>query len=362
MKILQIFNDTKNKHILRYIKEFETGINLYFPEITLQTYIISEDNEQYLKFNTSDEFINNINDNFDYIFIHSLPKSNINIYNVLIKNIKIKKILFCHYYSVKEMYNNFSSSYINTLFNSCHKICIYESQDKIYNEIQNIINDTNKLIQIGLVYNIPNNSITHKIHQISMISSNNLKMDFTLYLSMFNILQKNNPSSDLIYKIYGINKSIQTLGIENLFNDKYGKPSPYTNIDTSIIDTTKINIYPSISFEEYNKVINDSEFIVDFDNITEFNYTLLDMFSNNTVLVLPENIAKNIKINSKQTLYDLRCAIYVNTDDFYNTILGFNKYIKSKNSYLSLCQKTNKLINQLYNSKKYIEVLFTKIL
>lgn len=361
MKILQIFNDNKNKHINRYINELERGIK-NINNIEISTYILSNENSDdiYPIFDFSLKNIENINNNFDYIFIHSLPKTNHNIYNVLLNKISVKKILFCHYYTEKEIYNNFNINFLKELINSCYKICIYKNE-QVYNTFlkYNITDD--KIIKIGLIYNYPINKDIHKENQISMISSSTNNINFDLYIQMFNILKENYISSDYIFKLYGIDKTIQTLGIPNLFTDKFGNPSKYTNINTNIIDSNKINVYPSISFEDYNKIIEKSKFIVNFDNINGFNYTLLDMFSKNTILVINEKIAKLIYINDKQTLYDLKCAIYVNSDDFYNTILNFNKYIKSNNSYLSMCQKTNKLLYKIFDTNKYIENLIRNI-
>ena len=358
MKIIQIFSDTKNTHIYRYISELDYAINNN-TEHELYTYLLNEDTEKYYKLNINQNTIDFIN-TCDYLFIHSLPTKKNEIFTQLLYNVKINIIFFVHYNTVKEFYNNFNINYIKPIFNKCYKILIYDN-DKIYNEINNIINNTpNKIIRQPLIYNLHSSYYEEKENQIAMISNRGLKTDYKLYIDIFK--KYHIDFSNYIWYLYGITKNIQTISVEDLYYDKNGNPSSITNLNTKIIDKDKINIYSQMSYNEYSDLLNKIMFVVNFDKLDYITYSMLDILAGKAILIIDSNIAKKIKINSKQTLYDLNCAIYfdVNNENDFSIIM--NKYLKSKNSYISLCRKNQKIIDQVFNSNKYLQDLFNKII
>lgn len=351
MKIIQILNDSKNKHINRYVEELSLGIEKYTTNESVVYYL--HDN---LELDILPDSLNIIN-SFDCIFIHSLPKKDYKpILNKLIHNIQIYKVLFIHCHNIKELYNNFNISYLKTLVNMCNKIVIYYDAPKIYDEFIKLFGEDiiQKIIQLPLIYNIKylDISINDKKNNISLLSDKGIISNYNIFIDMF---EKLKDKYQFIWKIYGVEKNIQTLSYKKLFDCNI------TNYDTTIIDSSKINVYDSVDYDNYLDVIDTSFFICDFDNIKYLSYYLLDSIACTTIPIILENSAKQIYIAENQTLFDIKCCIYVNDNNYDEIQLLINRYTKSPNTYINQCIKNRKIIEQVLPAEKIINNLFDNI-
>ena len=353
MRIFQLLNNSKNYHINRYVSELEIAVNK-FTDYLIFTYLLSGSNEdKYPLIHMNKNSIDFMN-TCDYIFIHSLPnQQSKELYDILY-SLNSKIILFIHYNTIKELYNNVDIDYFKSILSLSYKVVIYKN-DIIYNELLKYIN-IDKIIKLDLIYNSLPLNFEHKTNQIGMISNRGLKTNYSLFLKMFEMF-KNDINCD--WFLYGLVKNIQTMSIPNLYYDEFGNPSKITNTNINYIDKNKINIYPNI---DYDQILDQIMFVVDFDSFDYLTYTMIDVLSGKSILIIDINQAKRIKINSKQSLYDLNCAIYFDENNIDHYKILINKYFISKNSYISLCNKNQKIINQIFYPQKYIEALFNKII
>jgi hypothetical protein len=358
MRIFQlILNDNPSSDV-RYAKELYKGITNNFKEHIVTSYTLSE-NKILLK-----NIIDQIN-TYDYLFIHNLDNHKEH-YLCLSKFIKCKKILFITKYDSKKFLARINNEYITELINSCYKIVLDKKIDglvEIINKLSKKKDISQKLVQLEYIYNVDldvvNNSKTKDIIQIS---NKGLHSGYELFIKMF--LNKKSYLDEFIWKIYGVNKNIQTLYIDKLYIDKEtNSKSDITNFDNNIIYKDKINIYPTTSNENIKKILYKSYFACCFDDYNYINYTILDIIYSGTIPVFDINYSKNIKINDTQSIYDIITGIYIDdsiiTD---NVFIQMNKYIQSSNSYKSIIVRNINMCNKLYNPKINIANLFKNII
>lgn len=358
MKIFQIILSDIPSSDIRYANELYNGISVNFPECTINQYMLDKNNE------LTKTVIDLIN-TYDYLFIHNLGSDKDN-YIKLYKFIKCKKILFIPNQDVKRFISKINIEYMHPLITSCYKIVLNKDIKELVDTVTKLSNKENidkKLVQLDYIYNTDYTVVNDiKEKEIIQISNKGLNSKYDLFINLF--IDKKEYFKDFIWKIYGVEKNIQTLSIDNLYiNKKTNKESNITNFNEDVIDTDKINIYHTVNNEELKEILYKSYFACCFDNFDFMNYTILDIIYSGTIPVFNINYAKKIKINNKQSVYDIINAIYINdnADISDNLLISVNKYIQSVNSYKSLVLRNINKCNQLYDPKTNITKLFNNI-
>ena len=358
MKIFQLILSNSPSADLRYAEELYNGINMYFKEYEIKRYILNDNSENLL------ESIINIINTYDYLFIHNLG-NNKDHYIKISKLITCKKILFITNQKVKKFISKIDIEYIKILLSSCDKIVLNKHIKDFINTIISLSNSNinDKLVQLNYIYNVDYSVIDiPKYKEIIQISNKGLESKYDLFINLFE--NKQDYFKDFIWKIYGVEKNIQTLSIDKLYIDKKtNTPSDLTNFDQNKIYKDKINIYPSINNKKIKDIIFNTYFICCFDNYDFINYTILDIIYSGSIPIMNIKYAKNIKINNKQSIYDILNGIYINDKKLINnnTIVDINKYIQSEKTYKSLVLRNIKMCDQLFNPKKNINELMNKI-
>lgn len=349
MKICQLIVNSLPNTSYRYAIE----LNNQLSKVNIDAEIISLDNVDF-----NDDLINTLN-TYEYCFIHSLPKVP-SIYSLLLNKIKIKKVLFITDINIKQWHNSISLSNIGNLLRGLTNIVINELAIDIINEISHLIGENNfkeKFVNLKFIYDFSNlsfNSIDYKKNEISLISNKGIRANYELFIKLFeNIKNKN-----LIWHIYGVTKNIQTMSVNNLYiNKETNQKSLLTNFSNEIV-TDKINIHPSIDVKTCNDIMTDNLFIADFDITNILSYTLLDIIGHGSIPILNEEISKKIKINKSQSLYDLKCGIFINSKTLdENITIQINKLLLSKNSYIKMLNKNINIFKQLFNAEQIVNNL-----
>ena len=284
-------------------------------------------------------------------------------YVQIVKYITTKKILFITNQNYKKFISHINLEYIKPLLNTCYKIVLNKNITKLFETISNFVEDKDKFIQLDYIY-IPNYTVINipKTKEIIQISNKGLNSKYELFIKLFE--NKQDYFKDFVWKIYGCEKNIQTLSIDKLYiNKDTNEESDLTNFNTSFIYRNKINVYPVINNNTLKTNILNSYFACCFDNFDYINYTLLDIIYNGTIPIFNIKYAKNIKINSKQSIYDVIKGIYIDEKEIINNdlLINMNKYIQSESSYKSLTLKNIKVCDQLFNPKTNITKLFNNI-
>ena len=349
MKIVQLIANNLPNTSYRYATELNKQLN----KLGIDTEIITLDD-----FDFNDDTCNLLN-TYEYCFIHSLPK-NPSIYGILLNRIKIKKVLFITDINIKQWHNSISLSNIGNLLRGSTNIVINELATDIINEISHLIGENNfneKFVNLKFIYDFSNlsfNTIDYKKNEISLISNKGIRSNYELFINLFEHIN----NKDLIWHIYGVSKNIQTMSVNNLYiNKDTNQKSLLTNFSNEI-DNTKINVHGVIDEETCNNVIASNLFIANFDITNILSYTLIDIISHGTIPILNEEIAKKIKVNKSQSLYDLKCGIFINSktlDD--NIYIQINKLLLSKNTYLQMLNKNINIFKQLFNAEQIVNKL-----
>ena len=353
MKIAQLVVNTLPNTSYRYTTE----LNKQLLKLGYEADIISIND-----INFNEDFCVKLN-TYEYCFIHSLPKSN-DIYLKLINRIKIKKFLFITDMNIKQWHNSISLSNIQNLLRASSNIVINELATDIINEIEHLISKTaceEKLVNLKYIYDYSNlsfNNVDNKKKEISLISNKGIIANYELFLNLF----QRNSNLDLIWHIYGVTKNIQTMSVNNLYvNKETNQKSLITNF-SSTIEKTKVNVHGMIDECTCNDIISSNLFIANFDVTSILSYTLLDIIGNGTIPILHKDIAQRIKINKSQSLYDLKCGIYIDsTSSNDETLIQINKLLSSKNTYLQFINKNIKIFNQLFNIESIINDLLINL-
>lgn len=358
MKIFQLILNDSASPDFRYAIELYNGINIYFQEYTITQYILNEN--QILSKSVID-----LMNTYDYVFIHNLDNDK-NHYIQLYKYVFTKKVLFITNQQSKKFLSKINLEYIHPLLFSCYKIVINKDITDLVNTINKLSDKadiTDRLIQFDYIYN-PNYSVIENIKnkEIIQISNKGLNSKYELFIDMF--LNKKDYLNNFIWKIYGVEKNIQTLSIDKLFIDKEtNTPSLITNTDINIIDKDKINLYGVLSNNQLTDILDNAYFACCFDNFNFINYTILDIIYNGTIPIFNIKYAKNIKINNKQSIYDIINGIYIDDkiliDD--KIFIQMNKYISSINTYKSTVIRNINICNKLYDPKTNITKLFNQL-
>lgn len=346
MRILQFVDNTKQNSALR----FSLSINKIFNErngIECEVEYITSNNmlEFIKKIKFDEDFLRKIN-SYDYIFVHSLP-INEELYNIINKNIYSKLILFITSFNIKEMVDQTSLRTFPVFLRRCNRIFIHQNSIGIYDYIHyNIgISINTKLRYFKYICDsfIYDKDISYKKNNMVIISSKGLGTNFQLYLDLFKRSNANSEYSNIVdWYGYGISKNIQMLSIDDFFEN--------CNEDTTIIKHDKINIKGIIPMDECQAVMKNSSFVCFFDNTLHINYTLLDIIQNGTIPIIPIDIAKQIKINNKQTLADIKCGILLDPKNIDTTFVQIKNLINNKNSYIRLRNSIYNNIRHLYNT------------
>ena len=357
MKFFQLILHNSPSADLRYAEELYNGICVYFPEYDINKYILDDEN------NLSEAIINLIN-TCDYLFIHNLG-NNKNYYKQLCELITCKKILFITNQSLKKFLSKINLEYIELLLNSCYKIVLNQHINGLVKTIMTLAKQdiTNKLIQLDYIYEPDYNIINNiKNKEIIQISNKGLDSKYELFINLFE--NKQNYFNDFIWKIYGVEKNIQTLSIDKLYIDKStNTDSTLTNFNTNIISNSQINVYPTIDNQTIKDIIYNTFFICCFDNYDFINYTILDIIYSGSIPVMNTKYAKNIKINDKQSIFAILHGVYIDDKKIINdtTLIEMSKYIQSIKTYQSLALRNIKLCDQLFNPKRNITKLINNI-
>lgn len=354
MKIFQLILSDKISGDLRYANELRIGMHLKFQDIQFDHKLLNN------ALTTKDiQMINT----YDYVFIHNI-ENNKNQYVQLINDITCKKILFIANQNLKKFISKINTEYINNLLLSCYKIVLNKNIKSLTNYIHQLSIDDSKLIQLEYIYNPDYTVIDIPKHkEIIQISNKGLNSKYELFINLFE--NKQEYFKDFIWKIYGCDKNIQTLSIDKLFIDKKtNKPSEITNTNIDYIINDKINIYPTISNYNLKNIILNTFFACCFDNFDYINYTILDIIYNGTIPVFNTNYAKNIKINNKQSIYDVIKGIYIDEKEIINDdlLINMNKYIYSESTYKALSLRNIKICDQLFNPQINIKKLLNQII
>ena len=358
MKIFQLILSEIPSADIRYANELYNGIKIYFPEVETKRYIINQKNI------LTQDIINEIN-TYEYTFIHGLNNDQ-ELYIQLYKSIYNKKIVFITNQNYKKFLSSINKEYIHFLLSSCDKIVFNKNIENLYNSINKLLEPydlSHKFVQLQYIYN-PDYTVMDipKHKEIIQISNKGLDSKYDLFINLFQ--HKENYLDSFIWKIYGVEKNIQTLSIDKLFIDKETNTiSDLTNLNTNTISKTKINIYPVITNNQSKDILLNSYFGCCFDNYQYINYSILDIIYSGTIPIFNIKYAKKIKINNKQSIYDILDGIYINDNSLINTeiITLINKYINSPNTYKSIVQKNIKICDKLFNPKQNIEQLFKNI-
>ena len=349
MKIVQLIANNLPNTSYRYAIE----LNNQLVKFNIDAEIISLDN---IDFN--DDIINILN-SYEYCFIHSLPKIP-NIYGILLNRIKIKKVLFITDINIKQWHNSISLSNIGNLLRGTTNIVINELATDIINEISRLIGENNfkeKFVNLKFIYDFSNisfNSIDYKKNEISLISNKGIRSNYELFIKLFEKFKDKN----LIWHIYGVTKNIQTMSVNNLYiNKETNQKSLLTNFSNEIL-TDKINVHEPIDNQTCNDIISNNLFIANFDITNILSYTLIDIIGHGSIPILNEEIAKKIKINKSQSLYDLKCGIFINSKTLDENInIQINKLLLSKNSYIQMLNKNINMFKQLFNAEQIVNNL-----
>lgn len=349
MKIVQLIANNLPNTSYRYAIE----LNNQLVKFNIDAEIISLDN---IDFN--DDIINILN-SYEYCFIHSLPKIP-SIYGILLNKIKIKKILFITDINIKQWHNSISLSNIGNLLRGTTNIVINELATDIINEISRLIGENNfkeKFVNLKFIYDFSNisfNSIDYKKNEISLISNKGIRSNYELFIKLFEKFKEKN----LIWHIYGVTKNIQTMSVNNLYiNKETNQKSLLTNFSNEIL-TDKINVHEPIDDQTCNDIISNNLFIANFDITNILSYTLIDIIGHGSIPILNEEIAKKIKINKSQSLYDLKCGIFINSKTLDENInIQINKLLLSKNSYIQMLNKNINMFKQLFNAEQIVNNL-----
>lgn len=353
MKIFQLILSDKISGDLRYANELCIGMHIYFKDIQFDYKIINTE--------LSEDDINLIN-TYDYIFIHNI-ENNRKQYNQLINNITTKKVLFIANQNVKKFISKIDIEHIGDLLSSCYKIVLNKNIKPLYDYINKLTIDESKLLQLEYIYNSDYTVINIPKHkEIIQISNKGLNSKYDLFIKLFE--NKQNYFKDFIWKIYGCEKNIQNLSIDKLFIDKKtNKESNITNINNQILSKEKINIYPIIHNGSLKSIILNTFFACCFDNFDYINYTILDIIYNGAIPVFNIKYAKNIKVNSKQSIYDVIKGVYIDDKKLImdSTIIEMTKFIQSESTYKALSLRNIKICDQLFHPKKNITNLLSKL-
>lgn len=358
MKIFQlILSDTISSN-LRYANELYNGIIRYFKEYEISTYTITDNSI------LSQELIDKIN-SYDYLFIHNLRYDK-NQYIQLYELITCKKILFITDQNIKKFLSDINKEYIKHLLLSCYKIVLNKNIEGFTETILNLTKNqysSENLIQLDYIYNADYSVLDiPKYKEIIQVSNKGLNSKYDLFIKLFE--NRQDYFKDFIWKIYGCEKNIQTLSIDKLYFDKKtNQPSDITDFNTKQISKNKINIYPLIGNKKLKDIIFNTYFVCCFDNYQYINYTILDIIYSGTIPILNIKYAKNIKINDKQSIYDIINGIYINDKELITNdiLISMNKYFQSFNTYQALAQRNIKKCDQLFNPQKNITKLFNNL-
>ena len=355
MKIFQILlNKTKNSSY-RYAEELYLSLSS-MEDIDIDQSIIVDKSE------FTPDLIDIIN-SCDYVFIHSISKDK-DLYNILINFIKPKKILFITHTILKQWHNDINLSYIIPLLRNVSKIVINPLALDIINEIKEKLSDdqfNKKYVELKYVYNFYLFNMINKDNIISMTSNKGIRTNYDLFINLF----KNKEILDqkFIWKLYGITKNLQTYSVNDLYiNNQTQKTSLITNFDNSIISNDKINVYGEIDKQTYKEVIEHSLFTCNFDNESYISYNIIDIIGNGSIPILSKNVAQNIRINQKQTLYDLKCGIFINDTFDEQSIITINKLVQSPNTYINTLNKHINIFKQIFNNTETLNKLLSEIL
>jgi len=353
MKIFQLILSNKISGDLRYANELRIGMYMNFPDIQFDYKVIINE--------LTKEDIKLIN-TYDYVFIHNI-ENNKNQYIQIINDITRKKILFIANQNIKKFISKIDIEHIGDLLSSCYKIILNKNDKQFIDYLYSLSINESKLVQLEYIYNSDYNIIDiPKTKEIIQISNKGLNSKYELFIKLFE--NKQEYFKDFIWKIYGCDKTIQTLSIDKLFIDKKtNKLSEITNTNIDYIINDKINIYPTISNYNLKNIILNTFFACCFDNFNYINYTILDIIYNGTIPIFNINYAKNIKINSKQSIYDVIKGIYIDEKEIINNdlLININKYIQSESTYKSLALRNIKICDQLFNPQKNIKNLLNQI-
>ena len=348
---------------LQYANELYNAVNIYYSEqIEIKQLVIKNIND------LSDSLINIIN-TYDYMFIHCINNLDKNTYIRLYKNINCKKILFIIEQNIKIFNLTYDLTLLRPLLLNCYKICIYKYSKDIKTTICNLLNNDNELlntllVDIDYIYNFDKVNVEDiiKDKEISLLSNKGLHTKYDIFINMF--MNRGIYLNDFYWNIYGVEKNIQTMSIDNLFiNKQSNTKSIITNFDTNNLCYNKINVFGDLNSNIIKHVIEHSAFICYFDSVNNIKYSLLNIIANGAVPIFYINYAKNIHINDKQTLYDLNCGIYIGDNFIHdtNTIILLNKYLMSNNTYKNLLLKNIKTFKQLFNVEKTLINLLNNI-
>lgn len=354
MKIFQILlNKTKNSSY-RYAEELYLSLSS-MENIDIDQSIIIDKSE------FTPDLIDIIN-SYDYVFIHSISKDK-DLYNILINFIKPKKILFITHTILKQWHNDINLSYIVPLLRNVSKIVINPLALDIINEIKEKLSDdqfNKKYVELKYVYNFYLFNTIDKDNIISMTSNKGVRTNYDLFINLFK--NKEILNRDFIWKLYGVTKNIQTYYINNLYmNNKTQRPSLITNFDTTVISKNMINVYGEIDRNTYKEVIEKSLFTCNFDNESYISYNIIDIIGNGSIPIMSKTVAQNIRINQKQTLYDLKCGIFINDAFDEQSIITINKLVQSPNTYINTLNKHVNIFKQIFNNSETINKLLNNI-
>lgn len=190
------------------------------------------------------------------------------------------------------------------------------------------------------------NTLNAKKQQISLFVTKDTLPKIDLFIQFYKNYHK--YFNNYKWVIYGVRKNIQTIEIDDLFiNLKTKEKSQITNFIENETEEVfdKINVYSNN--DDMNKNIEKSMFVCFFENVTKINNNFINIVKYNSIPILYKKLSNNIYINSKQTLSHVKCGIYIDNLESNNIVIEMNKYIKSKNSYLSLLKRCYSILRQV---------------
>lgn len=357
MRILQFVDNTKQNSSLR----FSLSINKLFNEmedISCDVQNINIDNmfEFIRDMKINEELIKHIN-SYDYIFVHSLPLSE-EIYNIINKAIYTKIIFFINEFNINELADKTSLRAFPVFLRRCYRIFIHHDSRGIKEYIHKHIGvsiDTH-LKYFNYICESFNfdTDISYKNNDMIIISNKGLGTDFKLYLNMFLFTHNLNAYKELVdWFAYGVVRNIQMISIKGFYEN--------ANEDPNIIDSNKINVRGIIPMDYCHELMKNSSFVCFFDNTTHINYTLLDIIQNGTIPIIPIDIAKKIKVNNKQTLYDIKFGILIDPQNLEDTFIQIKSLVENKGAYIRLRNTLNNIIRRLYDTNTIIENILNDI-
>ena len=318
MRIIHLINSDSINHIHRYVQEFISFVDgkILVMNNTITPLDIAEINS------------------YDCVFIHSLPNDKL-IYQKIIKNIKILKVLFIHQYTINELYKTFNKPYLKLLLKNCYRICLYNSANKVYDEISRYVSNE-KIIQTELVYNFTNKlEYANKNNNFIFINHDNKSAQLvSKYLDLYN---RYNEELKSFYHIYGISKNLTTINIDDL--------ETINIVVNDIIKPNKLNLHNTVSYDKFCYDTKHSYFICDLSE--HFTYGILDTISNGTLVILNSKLTKQYSdklLNEKISSAEL------------------NEYIINKPKYISTTVSIFNVLKEHFNGEETIQQLISNIL